>query len=258
METNYNSYKFKICLTIEEYSRALEYFEKLTSEIDDFSVEDADLIRRLKKGLTKQYKKYLNKMQTTINEENSRSMRSTYRSLLDNYSNNVQEEAFSMVETLISCLNNILNKTKDNKLIAIILCSKASLCSFLSQYSNEKSSNLELAYSYYKSSIEMSIKYIPKLDLSRMRIAYSYAKFIFSKINDKYRSILFILNYLEEIHQLQNNENLVDESNNNEGFNLENFLKDLMKIEKKFKNFHDKNIEEFNSIVRQYHPEYVG
>lgn len=256
METNYNSYKFKICLTIEEYSRALEYFEKLTSEVEDFSVDDADLIRRLKKGLTKQSKKYLTNMQLTTEEENSRAMRSAYRNLLENYSNNLQEEAFSMVETLISCLNNILNKAKDNKLIAIILCAKASLCAFLSQFSNEKSSNLELAYSYYKTAIEMSVKHIPKLDLSRLKIAYSYAKFVFTKINDKYRSILFVLNVLEEIHQIQGNENLIDEQNEN--FNLDAFLKDLAKIERKFKAFHDKNIEEFNNIVRQYHPEYVG
>ena len=256
METNYNSYKFKICLTIEEYSRALEYFEKLTSEIEDFSIDDADLIRRLKKGLTKQFKKYLYNMQTTIDEENSRAMRGSYRNLLENYSNSLQEEAFSMVETLISCLNNILNKTKDNKLIAIILCAKASLCAFLSQFSSEKSSNLELAYSYYKTAIEMSVKHIPKLDLSRLKIAYSYAKFVFTKINDKYRSILFVLNVLEEIHQIQGNENLIDEQNEN--FNLDVFLKDLAKVERKFKTFHDKNIEEFNGIVRQYHPEYVG
>lgn len=256
MENHYYSYKFKICLTIEEYTRALEYFEKLTSEIGEFSVDDADLIRRLKKGLTKQYKKYLNNMQTTIEEENSKNIRNVYRNLIENYSTNLQEEAFCMVEALISCLNNILNKTKDNKLSAIILCAKASLCAFLSQYSNEKSSNLELAYSYYKSSIEMAMKHIPKLDITRMRIAYSYAKFIFTKIKDKYRSILFILNFLEEIHQIQNNENLIDE--NNENFNLDNFLKELAKIEKKFKTFHDKNIEEFNTIVRQYHPEFVG
>ena len=256
METNYNSYKFKICLTIEEYSRALEYFEKLTSEVEDFSVDDADLIRRLKKGLTKQFKKYLNNIQSTIDEENSRAMRSAYRNLLENYSNNLQEEAFSLVETLISCLNNILNKTKDNKLIAIIFCAKASLCAFLSQFSNKKSSNLELAYSHYKTAVEMSVRHIAKLDLSRLKIAYSYAKFIFTKIHDKYRSMLFVLNVLEEIHQIQNNENLIDE--NNENFNLDNFLKDLAKIERKFKAFHDKNIEEFNCIVRQYHPEYVG
>lgn len=256
MENNYNSYKFKICLTIEEFTRALEYFEKLTSEIDDFSVDDAELIRRLKKGLTKQYKKYLNNMQNTIQEENSRAMRSVYRNLLDNYSNNLQEEAFCVVETLISCLNSILTKTKDNKLTAIILCSKASLCSFLSQYSNEKSTNLELAYSFYKTSMELSIKKIPKLDISRMKIAYSYAKFVYTKINDKYRSIIFVMNYLEEIHQIQNNENLLDE--NNENFNLEIFLKELSKIEKKFKSFHDKNIEEFNTIVRQYHPDMVA
>lgn len=256
METNYNSYKFKICLTIEEYPRALEYFEILTSEIEDFSVEDADLIRRLKKGLTKQYKKYLNSMQSTIDEENSRAMRSTYRNLLENYNNTIHEEAFGEVETLISCLNTILTKTKDNKLTAIILCAKASLCAFLSQHSNEKSSNLELAYSYFRTAVEMSVKHIPKLDLSRLKIAYSYAKFIYTKINDKYRSILFVLNVLEEIHQIQNNENLIDE--HNENFNLDNFLKELVKIEKKFKAFHDKNIDEFNSIVRQYHPEYVG
>jgi len=256
METNHYSYKFKICLTIEEYNRALEYFDKLTSEMEEFSVEDADLIRRLKKGITKQYKKYLCNMQSTIDDENSRAMRSTYRNLLDNYSNVLQEEAFCMVETLISCLNNILNKTKENKLIAIILCAKANLCSFLSKYSNEKSSNLELAYSYYKKSVEMSIKYIPKLDLSRMRIAYSYAKFLFSMINDKYRSILFVVNFLEEIHQLQCNENLMDE--NSESFNLENFLKELAKIEKKFQAFHDKNVEEFNNILKKYHPEFIG
>ncbi len=256
METNYNSYKFKICLTIEEYARALEYFEKLTSEVEDFSIDDADLIRRLKKGLTKQSKKYLNNLQTTIEEEKSRAMRSAYRNLLENYSNNLQDESFSMIETLISCLNDILSKTKDNKLTAIIICAKAGLCAFLSQFSNEKSSNLELAYSYYKTAIELSVKHIHKLDLSRLRIAYSYAKFIFTKINDKYRSILFVLNVLEEIHQIQSNENLIDEQNEN--FNLDVFLKDLAKIERKFKTFHDKNIEEFNSIVRQYHPEYVG
>ncbi len=186
----------------------------------------------------------------------SRAMRSAYRNLLENYSNNLQDESFSMIETLISCLNDILSKTKDNKLTAIIICAKAGLCAFLSQFSNEKSSNLELAYSYYKTAIELSVKHIHKLDLSRLRIAYSYAKFIFTKINDKYRSILFVLNVLEEIHQIQSNENLIDEQNEN--FNLDVFLKDLAKIERKFKTFHDKNIEEFNSIVRQYHPEYVG
>ena len=254
MENSLYSYKFKICLTIEEYTRALEYFEKLTNEVSDFTVEDGDLIRRLKKGLTKQYKKYLINMNQTIDEENTRAMRNTFRNLIDNYSNNLQEEAFCMVETLITCINNILSKTKDNKLISIILCSKASLLGFLSQFSTEKSSNLELAYSYYKSSIEIALKYIPRTDISRMKIAYSYAKFIFTKINDKYRSILFILNYLEEIHQIQNNENLLNEL---EGADLDSYLKDLAKIEKKFKNFHEKNINDFNKIVQQYHPEYI-
>ena len=255
MENSLYSYKFKICLTIEEYTRALEYFEKLINEVNEFTEDNAELIRRLKKGLTKQYKKYLNNMNQTINEENSRAMRNTFRNLIDNYSTNLQEEAFCMVETLISCINNILTKTKDNKLISIVLCSKASLLGFLSQFSNEKSTNLELAYSYYKSSIEKAIKYMPKTDISRMKIAYSYAKFIYTKINDKYRSILFILNYLEEIHQIQNNENLL---NDLEGKDLDNYLKDLAKIEKKFKDFHQQNISEFNKIVQEYHPEYIA
>jgi predicted HicB family RNase H-like nuclease len=255
MENNLYSYKFKICLTIEEYTRALEYFEKLTNEVNDFTEDNGELIRRLKKGLTKQYKKYLNNMNNTLNEENSRPMRNTFRNLIDNYTVNLQEEAFCMVETLINCINNILSKTKDNKLIAIILCSKASLLGFLSQYSNEKSTNLELAYSYYKSSVEKAFKFLPKTDISRMKIAYSYAKFIFTKINDKYRSMIFILNYLDEINLIKNNENLL---NDFEGDELDSYLKELSKIERKFKNFHESNIEDFNKIFQQYHPEYIS
>jgi hypothetical protein len=246
MELNKVSYKFKICICTNQYSRALSYLEAICSYIEELFFEDVELIRRLKKGLLDRNGKYFKNLRKTEEEESAKQIKFALKSVLDNYSETLKSECVMNIEKMLECVNNLFPKVKKNKLIAIMLIIRAKLLVFMYESSTEeKGKYLELAYGNYKKAVEISMKFMSKMDITRLKVFYSYCKFLFMHMEDKYRGVLFCMNLIKEINEYKNE----DEEN------LENFYKnpDYVKIEEKFKKFCERNLEEYNKVVRLYH-----
>jgi hypothetical protein len=238
-------YKFKICTSTEEYTRALDYLEKISEDLVEISYNDIEVISRLKKGLVRQYKRYIQRIR---NQDLRDSAKGHYKQVLDNFTDMIYKEGISIFERFIKCINILFYKTKDEKILAVLYSIRGGLFSFMVQHSAEKSKYLELALMNFKKAIDMCMKYLDNLDLVRLRIFHAYIKFIFNHVNDKYRSILFCINLMEEITKLKE----IHEEEYDSPFNNEEFVK----VEQKFRKFYDRNIEEYNKSIGSYHHEY--
>jgi hypothetical protein len=238
-------YRFKICTTTEEYIRALDSLEKISENITEVSFNDIELINRLKKGLTRQYKRYIQRVK---NQELKDSAKGQFKQVLDNFTESIYKEGIAVFERFIKCINLLFYKTKDEKILAVLYSIRAALFSFMVQHSSDKSKYLELALTNYKKAVDICMKYLNSLDVIRLRVFHGYIKFIFTQVRDKYRSILFCINVLEEINQVK--ETMYDK--------YEEFLtsEEFLKMETKFRKFYDNNIEEYNKVIGLYHPEY--
>jgi hypothetical protein len=257
MEISNFSYKFKICVTIEEYVRAINYLESISTYIEELSYEDVELFKRLKKGLLKNYSKQLLSLRKIKQEEGYKSNRTLYRQVMEGFSSNLYADGITQVERFLSCLDNLFSKIKDEKLFALMYKIKASLFAFLYEFSNvDKNKHLEHAYLNYKAAIDICMKRLLKLDIIRIKIFYSYCKFSFKYLNDKYRSILFSINVINEIHQSKLEEEAQMKENGGDDNDIITLSPDFVKIEKKFKLFYESNLEEYNKVIRVYHPEY--
>jgi hypothetical protein len=235
-------YKFKICTTTEEYSRALDNLEKISEGIIEVSSNDIELINRLKKGLVRQYKRYIQRVR---NPDLRDSAKGQYKQVLDNFTDLIYREGICIFERFIKCINLLFYKTKDEKILAVLYAIRAALFSFMVQHSADKSKYLELALANFKNAVDICMKYLEPYDIIRLRTFHAYIKFIFNHVNDKYRSILFCINVLAEITQMK--ENLDEEMYTSDEF---------VKIEQKFKRFYERNIEEYNKVIGLYHHEY--
>jgi hypothetical protein len=249
MEISKLSYKFKICVTLKDYTRALVFLESFSNSIEDVTLEDVILFKALKKGILKQYTDYLKTLQSEVKKSNKFSI----KNVVDDYSSILHNFSINIIESFINSLNILLNKVVDFSLRAILLVIRAKLFVFISQYKkDEKGRFITMAYASYKTAIELAFKYMPKKDLFRMKIFYSYCKFTWNIVNDKYRSVLFCINVIDELNSitLHENEN-EDEPEEHISSNPE-----FQKILSKFKLFYGNNLEEYNKKIRVYHPEY--
>ena len=131
------STKFKICVSTNQFTRALEYLQKISSFFEELMEEDLKLIRKLCKGLIEQNKKSLEKLKKTKAEENSKSfLKVPLRDVLNDYSENLICESITLIESFLHCVNILSNKTKNKILQAQIFLIKAKLFKFLYTYSN--------------------------------------------------------------------------------------------------------------------------
>jgi hypothetical protein len=253
MEINKNSYKFKICISLEEYTRALYFFESFIQLIDELSIEYVDLIRRLKKGLLKNYRKYLTNLKKVKEEENFRTNKYALKTVYEEYSVGLKSEAINIIESFINCVNNLINKTKESRIIAFLSIIRAKLFTFLLDFNVEDNKNyLQLAYGNYKKAVEICIKNLNKKDILRMKIFYSYCKFLLGPMKDKYRSVLFSINLIDELNSIKIDEN---ENDSDDETNVSN-KNEFVKLEKKIKLFYENNLADYNYSIRIYHPEY--
>jgi hypothetical protein len=248
MDVNKLSVKFKICITTNQFNRALEYLEKISSFFEELMSEDVQLIKRLCRGLIEQNRKILDKMKKTKEEENAKSfLKVPLKDVLSDYSENVLAESLLTIEKILNCVNVLLNKTKKKRLIALMFLIRAKLFKFLFSYSNsDNSRHLESAYINYKHAIAISLKFVDNMDITRIKIFYSYCKFLIKFMNDSYRGVLFCMNLTKEINVLKRDHDDDDDEENEEKFWESSEFK---KVESKLKKLIESNILEYNKNI---------
>ena len=193
--------------------------------------------------MLRQYKRYINnlKQPDVIN-----SAKGPLKVVYDSFSDNLYREGIYIIDKFISCINTLFYKVKDEKIFALMYSIRAGIFSFMNIYSKEKSKYLELALANHKKAVDIAMLYLDKIEIIKYKIFYSFCKFSYHQVNDKFRSILCCFNILEEINQVKLNFD-----------NLEDYpQQELCRLEKKFKKFYESNLEEYNKIIGLYHPEY--
>lgn len=166
--------------------------------------------------------------------------------LISKYSDLIEKLLF-LVNAMISKVNNLLKHVaediEDRHEISISLINiKASILAFMSIYFINSSKNTQSAYLSYLQGIELSLHHLNPSSVVRMRISYSFMKFMFYILKDSYRSFLFCGEYqqllLKEAQQFETDE------------------EECTYFVNKFKLFHDKNIESFKNSYKKYFPKY--
>jgi tetratricopeptide (TPR) repeat protein len=236
-------YKFKICTTIEEYHRALDYFEKIVENLTEINFNDIEVIIRLKKGLVKLYKRYIQKLKNQDVKDNAKGQ---FKMVLDHFTDSIYREGIATFEKFIKCINILFYKSKDEKILAVLYSLRGALFSFMVQHHPDRSKYLELALANFKKSVDMCMMYLDSMDLIRLKIFHSYIKFIANHVKDIVRAYFFCSNIIEEIDEVRKSERL-DELVTSPEF---------LKIEEKFKNFSENRREEYNRSIGYFHPEY--
>lgn len=245
MDINKLSIKFKICITTNQFNRALEYLEKISHFFEELMIEDVQLLKRLCRGLIEQNRKILDKMKKTKEEENAKSfLKVPLKDILNDYSENVLGQSLITIEKFLNCVDVLINKTKKKSLLAHLFLIRGKIYKFLFLYStHENSRHLENSYINYKNAIATSLKFVDNMDVSRIKIFYSYCKFLIKYMNDSYRGVLFCMNLTKEINELKiNYENDSDEENVLDS-------SEFKKVESKLKKLIDSNIVEYNKNI---------
>lgn len=259
MEINSLSYKFKICVSIEEYNKAVGYLGTLSNFLVELNEEDIHLIRRLKKGLLKQTQRYMINLKETRAAEAKKMSKYIYKEVMNNYYNKVTEECIDQVKKFLNCLNSLISKVKENQVAYVINSIKAKMFSFMNEFAEtENAKYLELAYSNYQLAVTGAIKEMAKSNMARYKIFYSYIKFLIKYIGDYYRAVLFCINVIDELQLFRRLEEREFMTKNCDKVceGLISQSEEFLKIEKKFKDFYHENLEDYNKVLKQYHPEY--
>lgn len=157
------------------------------------------------------------------------------------------EKLLFLVNAMISKVNNFLKQLGEdyeNKydITVSLINIKASILGFMANYFVNSSKNTHSAYLTYLQGIEISIHQLEPSNIVRMRISYSFMKFMFYNLKDSYRSFLFCGEYqqllLKEAQQYD-----IDEE-------------ECTYFVNKFKLFHDTNLESFKSSFKKFFPKY--
>ncbi len=245
MEIGKLYYKFKISVKLQEYSRALTFLESVSSYIEELTSEDVALLLQLKKGLLKQNSDCLG----ALEEEKGKVCKFLFKNVLEDYTETLRSVTSNTVESFINCINNIIYKVKDPSSVGVLNLIRAKLFNFISDScKEEKAKYLQQAYYYYKMAVQIAIKDLEKSDLNRLKIFHSYCKFLCKAMGDSYRSMLFCINVMDELHQMK----LAEERSPESLFHSP----ESEHIEKKLRNFYEENLVEYNKTLRIYHPEY--
>ena len=250
-------YRFKICVTLDDYKEALNCFDKIINEIEEYNLEEIEIINRLSKIIYKESTKILN---TLINiEQNSEE---EDKNIINFYMNYIHDDCLSIIRRLLFDIQLMENKIKNEIAIALINKIKGKLHSFFFKYDdNDKSGNLEKALFSYKKAIKIIILNNEKKNndndideetnesIIKFKILFSYCKFCKNCLKDYYRCILFCSNVIKDIKkELENNE--VD------GENIDDeYEENLQILLGKFNNFYEDNVETYNRVIKVYFPE---
>ena len=157
------TYRFKICVSLDDDENALIYLERLVNYIEEYDYEELEIIHRLFKRLIHQKRKLLSKVIFLHKELPTNAfMKSQVLSL---FTSQVHRESIDIIHRLLTCLNIALRKSKGDK--AIILSNK--LCgkvyAFLYEYDDDnKTDNLQNALSHYQKAITLSIMKLANTD----------------------------------------------------------------------------------------------
>lgn len=248
-------YKFKICVTLDDYKDALDCFDKIVGEINEYKLEEIEIINRLSKVIYKENTKILNsliKIENNSEEED--------KNIINFYMNYVHDDCLSIIRRLLFDIQIMESKIKNEIAIALINKIKGKLHSFCFKFDdNDKSGNLEKALFSYKKAIEIIILDNNKNkdndedtneSIIKFKILLSYCKFCKNCLKDYYRCILFCSNVINDIKkEIENNE--IDDENNID----DDYAEALKNLLDKFNNFYEENIDTYNRVIKVYFPE---
>lgn len=238
MELSKIYYKFKICVTLKEYSRALMFLESIGGYIEELTREDVELIILLKKGLLKQHGECISLLR--VEQEKTNYNKFSYRKVYDDYFESVVQNSNNTFQMFLTCITNLIPKVKDKILIATMHEIKAKIILFLHDL-NLENNLISLAYDNFKIAIEEIIRSKSK-DYLRTKVVYSYIKFISKHLNDNFRAVLFCINFMDGL-----NESTGDVDKN---------LKEYNRLISKMKYFYENNLESYNTELKRYHHEF--
>ena len=204
--------------------------------IDLVSLDEMELLRSLKKGLMKKLIRHAVGIKKAHEEESFKSYRPLIANVLENYTTVIYSECNEIIDKFIYCIKALISKTKNYSILAYFYKMMGSFFSFLYDICEDKSKYLEYALSYYQISIEICLKTIEKNDIIKYRVFYSYCKFAYYKINDKYRPMTFCYNALAEMNKNENSD------------------KSFFALKDKMEKLYKKNYNEYHKAVKLFYP----
>ena len=146
-------FRFKISVTLDDYKEALNCFDKIINEIEEYNLEEIEIINRLSKVIYKESTKILNtliKIDQNSEEED--------KNIINFYMNYIHDDCLSLIRRFLFDIQLMEDKIKNEIAIALINKIKGKLHSFCFKYDdNDKSGNLEKALFSYKKAIKIII-----------------------------------------------------------------------------------------------------
>ena len=237
------SFQFQICVGLDETEQAVLYLEQIVNFIEEYSLDELEMVNRLTKRIVHQKKKQLNTL-ITINEPpiGVSTTQTNSKEVLTNYTTYLHNEAITLVIRLLSCINISLSKLTEHRSRALCYKLLGKIHSFLYLYDdNDKSSNLQMALKYYQTAIKLCIKHLDITDQVRMKTYLSYCRFAIVSLKDYYRAMLFCINAKKEIEK--------------EIEGKENVEKVVFVMLDKYEKFINDNIDIYNRVMKIYFPE---
>lgn len=237
-------YQFKICVSLDEYEQAIEYFENIVNFIDEYDYKEVEIINRLVKKTLRHRRKLLDdiiamNLALPQNEINN-------TQVVEFFTGYAYKETIEMVHRLQTCIVIAYNKIKNDKELALMNKILGKLHAFLYTYEDyDKTINLETALMYYHKALELAMANLNKFEVLRYKIYLSYLKFAKSCMKDHYKTMLFCINVRKEMKEIVKKIDLSDNK----------LISDISIIQNKFDAFFDANIEAYNKVVNIYFPE---
>lgn len=236
MEFEVTLSKFRLAIALEDYSKALTLLETIVSTIELVSLDEMELLRNLKKGLMKKLSRFTIGIKKAHEEESFKSYRPLIANVLESYTTAIYSECDETLDKFICCIKALVPKTKNYSILAYFYKMLGSFFSFLYDICEDKSKYLEYALSYYQIALEICLKTIEKSDPIKYRVFYSYCKFAYYKIGDRYRPMLFCHNVVAEMAK------------------SECLEKAFFLTKEKIERFYKKNYNEYNKAVKLFYP----
>ena len=162
-------YQFKICVSLDEYEQAIEYFENIVNFIDEYNYKEVEIINRLVKKTLRHRRKLLDdiiamNLALPQNEINN-------TQVVEFFTGYAYKETIEMVHRLQTCVVIAYNKIKNDKELALINKILGKLHAFLYTYEDyDKTINLETALMYYHKALELAMANLNKFEVLRYKI----------------------------------------------------------------------------------------
>lgn len=226
-----------ILIRIEDISRAIYVLDKISIVCDNLNSELFEIIINLKSLIFKEYKKFLNKLKKLESQESLQVNKSIYKYVLDTNSEKIIKETINKYEQFIICLRNLKKKCSSTEILILLLKLEAKLFNELTKISTDNSKYHESALDCYTKAVRLAVDMLNITSEIRLKLFYSYIKFLRFACNDKYRSVLFCVNIITELNKLKD---------------LSEYI---MSIKDKLSNFYREHEKEYNETLRIFHPE---